>query len=79
MLPPPGKVILATLAPVSSQAVAADLDGPQEDSWGNILRSCGYGVDARVRGLGSNTLFADLMVENVKRQEEALSRRYMMD
>ncbi|MDR1082094.1 MAG: sirohydrochlorin cobaltochelatase [Deltaproteobacteria bacterium] len=79
MLPPPGQVILATLAPVSGQTVAADLDGPQADSWGNLLRSRGYAVDVRVRGLGSNALFADLIVENVKRQEEALSRRYMMD
>ncbi|MDR1037098.1 MAG: sirohydrochlorin cobaltochelatase [Deltaproteobacteria bacterium] len=78
-LPVPGPVILATLAPVSGIEVADDLDGPGEDSWGNLLRARGYTVDPRVRGLGSSPLFAELIVENVKRQEGALSRRYMMD
>ncbi|MDR1039959.1 MAG: sirohydrochlorin cobaltochelatase [Deltaproteobacteria bacterium] len=78
-VPPPGPILLATLAPVSDEAVRADLDGPQEDSWGSILKARGFKVEVRPRGLGSNRLFADLIVENVKRQEEALSHRYMMD
>jgi cobalamin biosynthesis Co2+ chelatase CbiK len=78
-VPPPGPILAATLAPVSNGDAAADLDGPRDDSWAAICRARGYKVETRLRGLCSNVLFADLLVENLKSQEEAISRRYMME
>jgi cobalamin biosynthesis Co2+ chelatase CbiK len=76
-LPPPGPVMIATLAPVAGDEVRRDIEGPHEDSWASVCRSQGYDALFSLQGLGSNPLFADILVENLKSQEDALSRRYI--
>jgi cobalamin biosynthesis Co2+ chelatase CbiK len=76
-LPPPAKVLIASLAPVSSDEVRRDISGEGAESWSSVCRAMGYEPVARTRGLAAEPGFAELLVEGLKRQEEALSRRYI--
>ncbi|MDR2459608.1 MAG: sirohydrochlorin cobaltochelatase [Deltaproteobacteria bacterium] len=75
-LPPPGPILMAPLTLVMGQELREDLNGPQPDSWVNLIKASGYSVVTHMEGLGSNEIFSEIFVETLKRLEEAVSRRY---
>ncbi|MDR3153417.1 MAG: sirohydrochlorin cobaltochelatase [Deltaproteobacteria bacterium] len=74
--PPPGPVLIAPLAPVLSPEAREDIAGAGEERWAAVCRSKGYETVTRLQGLASEDAFADILIENLKRQESALSLRY---
>ncbi|MDR2612267.1 MAG: sirohydrochlorin cobaltochelatase [Deltaproteobacteria bacterium] len=75
--PPPGPILLAPLAVVMCDEVREDIVGDREDSWVSLCRARGYETVVRLEGLGSNGPFAKILVDNLKSEETALSRRYI--
>lgn len=66
---PPKQILLAPLMVVAGDHARNDMAGDGEDSWANVFRANGFGVETHLVGLGSNDSWADIYVEHLKALE----------
>jgi len=59
------KVLLKPFMIVAGDHATNDMAGPEEDSWKSILTKEGFEVNAVLKGLGSNTDFANIFVDHI--------------
>ena len=64
------KAVITPLMIVAGNHAVKDMDGDQEDSWKNILRSKGFEVTTLIKGLGEYAGFRNMLIVHAVSAEE---------
>jgi cobalamin biosynthesis Co2+ chelatase CbiK len=75
-LPPPAPVILGSLAFYLDNEAKEAVFGDSKESWASILKARGYKVLPRADALSSLPMYADVLINSLKKMEDSVSRRY---